>query len=204
MEHEDQDYRMSFTLGGLMVNESVEVARLHAVHQGWKETMAQALTQGVTALPKAASRRRSLREVIARLATLSDQELAFLTAEAERSEQQMLLWLANCRAYRFVAEFATDVLQERFLARRFDLPPESFDLFFEEKAEWHRKLATISASTRRKLRQVLFRIMREAGVISDANAIQHANLSPRLEDMIRTRKPTELVFFPGFAHAGRR
>ena len=161
-----QPYKMSFATGGLFLNESLEVARMHVSTEAWDTTLQRALEGGVTSLPKVASRRRTLREIVNRISTLDDEELDYLVQEADRQDQQALLWLATCRAYRFVREFATEVIHERFLSFQLDLPLESFDVLLAAKAEWDEGLAGVSPTTRAKLRQVLFRMMREASVIS--------------------------------------
>lgn len=192
-----QPYKMSFGTGGLLLNESVEVARLHVSKESWEETVRRAMERGTTALPKAASNRRTLREISNRLLTLSDSERDFLIEQADRADRQALLWLATCRAYRFVREFAVEVIRERYMSYQYELPPESFDILLEAKAEWDEHLASLTSSTRLKLRQVLFRIMREAGVISQTGQIQASLLSSRLKTMIEERAPGDLAVFPG-------
>ncbi|MEK0163567.1 DUF1819 family protein [Phaeobacter sp. A36a-5a] len=199
---QQKKYQMSFGVGGLLLNESVSVARLHKEDDAWEQTMLRALEQGATALPKAASNRRTLREIINRLRTLSVREREFLLDEADRSDQQALLWLASCRAYRFVHEFALEVIQERYLSYQIDLPLESFDILFEAKAEWDDDLAGLSSSTRKKLRQVLFRMLREAEILSGENRIQTAILSQRLIAIIEDKNPAELALFPGVKFDG--
>ncbi|WP_223427792.1 DUF1819 family protein [Tateyamaria pelophila] len=194
---QSDNYRMSFSTGGLFINESVEVARLHEQGETWQDTIKRAMVAETTSLPKSASNRRTLREICNRLATLSSEELAFLTDEADRHEQQLLLWLAACRAYRFVREFAVEVLRERHLSYLLDLPLESFDQFFDAKAEWDDHLDSINENTRKKLRQVMFRMMREAAIISDDNKIQTTYVSPRLEKLFRRTNATEFAVFPG-------
>lgn len=194
----DRDgYRMSFSVGGLLLNESVEVARLHAPSRAWDETLALALSGGVTSLPKTASRRRTLREIGNRLSQLSEEERSFLTGAADRREQAALLWVASCRAYRFVREFAVEVLCDRHLSNRLDLPLEAFDHLLEAKGATDPRLAEISPSTLRKLRQVLFRMMREAGVLSATGQIQAADVSPRLVALLQRTAPADLAVFPG-------
>ncbi len=190
-------YRMSFTTGGLFLHESIEVARLHRTSEAWENTVKRALDRGATALPKSASNRRSLREITNRLRVLTETERHFLLEEADRTDQQALLWLAACRAYRFVGEFAVGVIRERYLSYQFDLPLEAFDILFDDKAEWDERLAKLSISTRKKLRQVLFRMMREAEILSADGRIQTAILTPRLKDLIEDRNPDELAYFPG-------
>lgn len=190
-------YKMSFAVGGLFINESIEVARLHNPSERWNQTIIRAIESGVVSSPKVASRRRTLREIVNRLLTLSQTEIEFLSSTPDRSEQQALLWLATCRAYRFVKEFSQDVIRDRFLSYHLDLPLETFDIFFDAKAEWHDELGRISASTRKKLRQVLFRIMRDAELITADNRIQKAYLSPRIQALIAGSDPKELELFPG-------
>jgi hypothetical protein len=197
-----QPYKMSFAVGGLLLNESVEVARMHAPSETWDATLRRAMEEGVTSLPKVASRRRTLREIVNRISTLDAEELDFLIEGADRHDQRALLWLATCRAYRFVREFATEVIHERFLSFQLDLPLESFDILFAAKAEWDEGLAGISPMTSAKLRQVLFRMMREASVISDDNRILSAYVSPRLKAILAEKCPRDLSVFPGLSRDG--
>lgn len=197
-----QEYKMSFSTGGLFLNESLEIARLHAASASWDDAIQRARQEGATALPKAASNQRTVREITNRLRMLSEKERDFLIETADRADQQALLWLATCRAYRFMREFALEVLRERYLSYQLDLPRESFDQLFEAKAEWHEDLAAIKASTRAKLQQVAFRMMREAGILSDTNRIQTAILSSRLKAMITDQNPSELALFPGIPFNG--
>jgi len=178
------------------VNESVAVARLHERGHDWDATAAIALEMGAFPVRKASSARRSIREIVNRLKWLSDQELK-LFQEGERSEQVALLWLAACRAYRFIGEFVIEVLNERYLSRRTNLTYDDFDNFFAVKAEWSPKLARLAYSTRVKLRAVLFCFMREAEILSQDNRILGAILSARVLATIRGGDPDELRFFPG-------
>lgn len=190
-------YKMSFSTGGLCLTESLTVAALHQHNESWNETLTRALTDGAMHLPKAASNRRSLREIVNRLQTLSEADIAYLVTDADRADAQALLWLSACRAYRFVREFATEVLQDRYIAYQMDVPLEAFDTLFEAKAEWHPELSGLSASTRSKLRQVLFRMMREAGILSSDNHILPAFLSTKVRMLIEETAPQDLDVFPG-------
>ena len=190
---------MSFVTGGLLVNESVEVARLHVPGEAWDDTLRRAIAEGLATLPKAASRRRTLREIVNRLSQLNGDERAFLVERADRAEQAALLWVATCRAYRFVREYAIEVVCERHLSHRLDLPPETFDHLLEAKAEWDDGLAAIAPTTAHKLRQILFRMMREAGIIDRARRIQTASLSRALRTLLESTAPADLAVFPGVA-----
>ncbi len=51
------------------------------------------------------------------------------------------------------------------------LSREEYDLFFEYKAEWYEEFERVKPSTRKKTRQTLFQIMREAQILSTENLI---------------------------------
>jgi hypothetical protein len=198
----NQPYKMSFTSGGLYVNESVELSASYLRTKDWEKTIARAQAEGLTSLPKEKSKRRMLREIVNRLETLSDDELQFLVEDKDRQEQGLLIWISVCRAYRLVREFALEVVQDRYLSFQLELPPESFDLLFEQKAEWDDALASTSAATRVRLRQVVFKIMREAGIISEDHRIQSTYLSTSLRALIEANTPSDLAVFPGVMAEG--
>lgn len=188
---------MSFSTGGLFINESVELARLYQDNKNWKEALAVAVSDGLTSLPKAESNRRTLREILNRLSGLTEDELCFLIDSSDRQEQASVLWLATCRAYRLVREYAVEVIRERYLSYQLELPLESFDQLYEAKAEWDDELANLSKSTFLKVRQILFRMMREASIISDDNQILTSYISSALRNLIINSNPVDLAIFPG-------
>ena len=200
-------YRMSFGVGGLMLNESIVIAQAYQPGENWASARERLLAQGASSLPKLASQTRALREVYDRIGHLSDAERHYLSVEAarddgrqrdrDRAEQQAMMWLAVCRTYRFVHEFAVEVISERYQSWRLDLGHEVFDRFLAEKAESDPGLAALSASTCAKLRQVLFRILREVGLISVEGRIQPIWLSGRMKRLIEESNPADLQVFPG-------
>lgn len=192
-----QVYKMSFSTGGLFLNESLEIARMHVDGEAWLETKRRAQNETLLSTLKLSSNKRAIIEIVARLRMLSPSERSFLINDADRADQQAILWLATCRAYRFIREFMLEIVRERYLSYQLDLPRESFDQLLEAKGEWDEGLAAIKDSTRNRLRQVAFKIMREAGILSETNRIQTAILSTRLKTMITDQNPAELALFPG-------
>lgn len=190
-------YRMSFSVGGLMLNESLAIAQGYQPGESWASARERLLTQGASSLPKLASQTRALREVYDRIGRLSDTERQYLSDDADRAEQQAMMWLAICRTYRFVYEFAVEVINERYQSWRLDLGLEVFDRFLAEKTECDPSLAELSSSTCAKLRQVLFRILRESGLRSVEGRIQPIWLSGRMKRLIEENNPADLLIFPG-------
>lgn len=197
-----EKYLMSFGTGGLYVNESVEVARLYAPGASWDDLIGKAVQSGAFRVRKESSARRTIRELTNRLRQLTAAEIDYF-CDAERADQLALLWLATCRAYRFVREYSLEVLTDRYLTRRFEINYDDFDAFFERKAEWASELSKIAPSTRLKLRAVLFRLMREVGIISEDNRIQGVLLPTRFVRHVLSYNASELSLFPGGEQLGR-
>ena len=189
-------YLLSFTTGGLFLPESVLVARLYLRTHYWKLVKKEVVDENLLQLRVQSSRKRVLAEISGRLATFSDLELSFFAA-ADSHDQVNLLWIAVCRRYQFIADFAVEVLRERYLGLKSDVKPEEFEIFFNRKSEWHEELDCIGSLTRGKLRQVLFKILREADLISAKMDIIPASVSPALVQLLGNYSD-ELNFFPMF------
>jgi len=172
-------YRLSFGTGGLFRQESVRIAELFLAHKDWESVREVVETQNILQCRTASTTRRRAAEIITRLKKLNVNELSQLALAHPRT-QAYILWIANCRCYRFISDFAIDVIMDRFTALKSDITYTDFDLFFERKSLLHHELSKVSSSTRMKLRQVLFKMMREAGIIDEDNRLIHALLSPAL------------------------
>lgn len=191
----DDRYALSFTTGGLLARESVVLAPLYLTHRDWgkvrdlavKENLLQARTHrtGVTLV----------RETIKRLSALSDPEVAMIP-EITASEREHLMWAAACRHFKLIGEFAEEVLHERYLILAGTISNEDYDSFYRAKAMWHEELDEITELTYKKLRQVLFKMMGEAGLVSKQGVIEPALLSARIAGCLAERTPSDLRFFP--------
>jgi hypothetical protein len=191
------NYSMSFTTGGLFIRESLVLTKMYLGFGDWDLTRDKAIEDNQLQVRTISSRKRLFREISARLKTFSNAEIEFFL-ESSPQDQAYLLWLAVCRRYTFIADFSVEVLRERYITLKNDLTYEDFDSFFNRKSEWHLELDKIAPSTRNKLRQVLFKMLREADLLMANNMIQAAMLSPRLFELIHQSNHREILYFPVF------
>lgn len=212
-DRQDERYRLSFTAGALLLEQGRAVASYflsHAPAQVLREVegslqvgdaiasiRSQALDDNVLALRSRTANARYLSEVLKRLSTLGHRELVFLVSdESVPSDRRVLMWVAMCRYYAFVGDFATEVLRRHFLLREPMDQSGDFARFVRSKALWHPELETVTAATMKKLRGNLFAAMGEAELLDRADgrvleAPVTASLSPILE-----RRPDSLEFLP--------
>lgn len=188
-------YRLSFTTGGLFLRESQDAAQTFLNAGSWTDARAQMRSDNTLQVRTATAALRISKEVVARLETLSHEELDFLL-DCTSTDRAHLLWAAVCRRYTFVRDFARDVLRERFVLMKRQLYLADFDAFYSQKALWHEELDQLAQSTQLKLRQNLFRMMREAAYINDQYGIAAAVLSPALARLLAGQGAGALQIYP--------
>jgi len=189
------NYSMSFTTGGLFHNDSVNIAKLFLDFGNWKDVSAKAVKDNIVQSRTLNSSKRITREICSRLKLLNKNELRVVT-EGTSQEQAFILWVAVCRRYKFIYEFAVEVLREKFLRLQYELTHSDYDTFFNSKTLWNDKIEHLTDSTKGKLRQVVFRMLREAGLLNSKNIINPVILSPIIIKAINSNSRKDLRLFP--------
>lgn len=193
-----EEYRLSFGTGGLYVTESAQLILSFDELGDWSEVIEDAVEKNLLQFKSTQSTRRAVREICTRLKNMTPRELDFFQ-NADPFDQSLMCWLACCRTYEFIGDFATQVLLENFASYKLDLDYAAFDFFCEEQAQFHPELEEVTESTRKKLRQILFRMMREAGILSDDNRIIAGIASQTLKDISAQGERDLPLFVPGAA-----
>jgi hypothetical protein len=188
-------YKMSFTSGGLFYNESLQIAELYNETGDWQKTNDQVLSENLLQARTESSAKRRVWEICSRLELLTENQLQLLLS-GSRQEQQYLLWIAVCKRYSFIRDFMVEIVREKFLRMDLHLQPQDYEIFYEDKAEWHEELEQLRDSTRTRLRQALFQIMREAEVISHGNMIIPCLLTEQLTKVLAADNPSWLAVLP--------
>ncbi len=188
-------YALSFTSGALLMREALVAAPIYLREHDWSKVRELIETDNLLQARTRSSGFRLAREVAQRLAVLADDELELLI-DATTSERGHLMWAAACRRYDLIGEFAEEVLRERFLILASTLDYDDFDSFVRGKALWHEDVAELKDSTLRKLRSTVFRMLVEAGLLSDDGRILQSVLSTRVADALSACTPSDIRFFP--------
>ena len=188
-------YKLSFTSGALLMREAMIAAPLYLRERDWSKVRALVEDENLLQTRTVESGRRFAREVVQRLAVLTDDEIELLI-DATATERAHLLWAAACRRYDLIGEFAEEVVRERFLLMTPTLSYEDFDSFVRGKALWHGELAELKDSTLRKLRANLFRMLHEAGLLSDGGYLLQSVLSQRVAEYTRCKDAERYPVLP--------
>lgn len=188
-------YALSFTSGALLIPESTVAVHAYYAKGSWPAARQLMLDENLLQARTEATALRRTREVVQRLATLTEEELDLL-GDGIASERAALLWVAACRRYEFLAEFAEGVLRERYLLLKPDLGHEAFDGFVRDRSLWHPELDDLTDMTRRKLRSNVFRMLEELGALTKSGTLQATTLTARLVEKLQERDPSDVRLFP--------
>lgn len=188
-------YALSFTTGGLLAREADLIAQLYLRDRDWQAVRRTVVEGNLLQARTTSSRTRVTRETIQRLSVLNNFELELLV-EASLTERCHLMWVAACRRYELIGDFAEEVLRKRFLLMTPTLGFDDFDRFITGKSLWHPELDDLKNSTRVKLRQNLFRMLREAGFLTEHGDIAPAVVSERVLSLFQARTPSDVRFLP--------
>lgn len=211
-------YRLSFTVGGLLVQQGRILAALFvrnklggnddAKEVSSVSTVAEigdriiqirhlALEGNVLFMRTQAANSRVVTEVCKRLSTLTETEIRHLAdPDALAADCRALMWVAMCRYYALVGEFACEVLRDHYLLNAPMVTREDYDRFVRSKAAWHTELEELSPTTANKLRTNVFRAMVEAGLLEqDGRTLVPSLLGEAVTGMLESR-PESFLYFP--------
>lgn len=188
-------YKLSFLLGGLYYNESLILANLYNELKDWKLVRKEAMDKNLLQTRMQSSSKRIVSEILNKLMLLNDEELVFLINGNEQ-DQKLLLWIATCRRYTFIKDFSVEVVIYNYQNLKKIVNRDEFDIFFNQKSQTHPELDKITELTRNKLRSVMFKNMREAGLIDNKGLISPAFPSNELIALLKDTSPEDIYIFP--------
>lgn len=188
-------YALSFTTGALLAREAATLAPVYKEERDWERVRDRAVDDNLLQGRTYRSGVRLVRETVKRLSALTDDEIDLL-ADGAASERGYLMWVAACRRYELIGEFAEEVVRERFLLLTPTISYDDFDSFIQGKALWHEELTQIKDSTLRKLRSNVFKMLEEAELVSDSGEISPVMVSERLTATLDSHMPSDLRFLP--------
>lgn len=213
-------YRLSFTVGGLLAEQGRTVAGLmvgdaavaaavdtlpsadrdddaFAPAELLESVRRYAVAENVLQIRTHAAGVRIVNEVIKRLSALTMGELRCIAdADMLQSDRRALMWVAMCRYYALVGEFAQEVLREHFLIGTTTITYGDYEHFMLGKAMWHPEIDDLSTSTSAKLRSNVFMAMAEAGLVNRTDDTIIPSLLSREVTGILMRRPESFGFFP--------
>lgn len=158
-------YILSFTAASLRLNEMVKVATAALDNAGGDLAMVK--ESGVVfSSVKIRTSDREFREVRKRLETLTPDQTAILI-RGDLISQKQIAFLSVCKRYTFIRDFVVDVIRDKVLVFDYQLNESDYKSYINSKLSLHPELEEFSESTLKKAKQVMFRILEQAGIINN-------------------------------------
>jgi len=193
--HSQSKYILSFTAASLRLNEMVKVAK--AADDNNSSDLKVVKESGVVfSSVKTRTSDREFREIRKRLEKLTPEQINILI-DGDLISQKQVAFLAVCKRYAFIRDFAIEVIRDKVLVFDYQLHESDYNSFVNSKILLHPELEAFSESTRKKAKQVMFRILEQAGIIKNAveKAIQPQILQQDVINVIVKDDPAWLKIF---------
>lgn len=158
-------YHLSFTTASLRPELASTVAEYFLRTRDWSAAKRAIRADNALQCHSANAQRNVERELRQRVQLLTDAQLRIL-ATAAADDRAAMAWLAMCKRSGLVCDFAVEVLRAKLALGEPELRPSDFESFYDLKALTHPELLGVTAGTRAKLRQVLMRMLQEAGILT--------------------------------------
>lgn len=189
-------YILSYTSTSLASYESEIIASLYSETHDWNEVRKYVVDDNAIQKDTLATRKRKFTEIRKRLDTLTLEQL-FFYEEATSTDMKYLTLLSCYKLYQFIYDFSSEVIRNKLLLFDFQILNSDYESFYDSKRVAYDNLNTISEMTQKKLKQVMFKIYEQAGLIDSIKTknIQKPYLSEELIKLIVQDDPKYLTAF---------
>lgn len=164
-------YDFSFTASSLRLNEMLMVARAH--QNGVEVDYTNELGGG-----KSSTGKRMLSEFKKRISHLTPEQLDVLL-NSDLVTQKQLTLVSVCKPYSFIREFIVEVVREKVLVYDYQITDGDYISFYRRKFDLHEEMDSLTELTEKKIKQVTFKILEQAGLIND---IKNRIIQPQIID----------------------
>lgn len=190
-------YNLGFTAASLRPELARIVAERYLAVGDWTVTKDELLTTNALQTRSRASAVRLEREFRQRLSRLSEPQLRIL-AEGTAEDRAAIAWLAALKHSGFIFEFASNVLRDKHETQDMIVRYSDYERFFSESLPAHPELGGLADSSALRIRQALFRMLAEAGLLEKGEAlgtIRRPVLSPSVIEAVTSDEPAWLAGF---------
>ena len=189
-------YNMGFTSMALALPESITIAETYLELQDWKLTRAKVLEENLLQKNAQSTSISFFKVIRQRLQKMDDAQLQTLVA-VDFQQQAMLLYANICKIHRFIFDFAVEVLRNKILNLDYQIQEAEYRSFIDQKALEHPEIEDLSKRSSAKVKQVMFRVLAEAGIIKSTSdwTLTPFIVPPKISQLVGQDAPALLKAF---------
>ncbi len=165
--NQHKKYRLSYTAGALLLTETLNVSKIYNDSKSWDIAKTFANSANVSNSRTGSATKRYISEIITRLKSLSEEEISILNSDLSHDSKKQIVWIAICKTYYFISDFLEEVVCNKISKLDFKLENYDYDRFYLNKAQWHDELENLSTSSKYKVKQVLFKMLKQMDIIDE-------------------------------------
>lgn len=190
------DYQLSMTAAALRYHEAKIVAELFIEIRDWSAVEKRVLGDNLLQKSTSATAKREFGELKHRLSTLSDETLRVFSTD-DLNELKYLAFLSCVKYYRLLNDFMIEVVRNKIQMFDYQILESDWANFIESKKAHVPKIGQSSETTLKKIRQVIFKMLSDAGIIDDIKnrIIQPPLLSREFQSIVCRENPQLLAAF---------
>lgn len=190
------EVKLSMTALALGLREAEAVVPVWLESRDWHLVGEQVLAENLLQKPSAASTRRIYRELCQRLQMLQPATLEAFS-EGGADERRQILFLAACKTYPFLFHFITGPLRDKLAVFDTMVRSEDFVVYWNHLALESPALDDLKESTRKKVHQIVIRLLSEAGLLSSTRNphITPIHLTARMREILSAEGTAYLQVF---------
>ena len=179
-----------------LITETLVVAEEYLRLSDWDLVKESLTTNNLLNKIKQSTFNREYSEIKKRINNLSDQQIALMVS-GDLDEAKSMILLSILKSYDFFKDFMVEVLSHKFQIFDRFLDDSDYNRFINYKNINHPELLTITPETGSKVKQVIFKILEQLGIITSAKngTIIKPMLSSKSIEVIINEDPNLLSGF---------
>jgi len=189
-------YTFSFTGASALITETLVIAEEYNSLKDWKAVEKSLVEKNLLNKVKRATFKREFSEIRKRLSLLTNDQL-YLMIHGSFDDSKAMILLALVKTYSFLSDFIVEVIRNKYLL--FDTVISDIDYirFVNAKSLSHNELNVITEVTAKKVKQRVFKILEQVGLITQAKNgnILKPILNSKVIDVIIDDDPALLSAF---------
>ena len=158
-------YTFSFTGASALIAETLVIAEEYERLKDWDKVQKSLLDNNLLNKVKHATFKREFREIKKRLSLLTTPQIRLMISGSFDDAKAMIL-LSLAKTYTFLEDFILEVLRNKYSLFDTVLTEADYTRFFNAKSLSNSELGQISEATAKKVKQVIFKLLEQVGLIS--------------------------------------
>lgn len=189
-------YIFSFTGASALIAETLIVAEELVRLKDWKAVKQSVVDSNLLNKIKQTTFKREFSEIKKRLSLLTVSQLQLMVKGSLDDAKAMIL-LSLVKAYSYLNDFIVEFLRNKYLSFETTLLETDYSKFYASKSLSHPELTAISQATAGKVKQVIFKLLEQVGMVTQAKngTILRPVLSRKAIDAIVEDDPAFLNSF---------